>query len=76
MKNNETENANLLAALVELDRELVEIDGISIKPSQCYHLAADPPHVLFNTNCPDSLKEKVQAILAQYTDGNETNTQQ
>ena len=50
-----------------LEREWVEIDGIRLKPSQCYHFEMDPPHVLFNTNCPDALeKAGVESILSQY----------
>jgi hypothetical protein len=52
--------------LNELDRELVKINGKTLKPSQCYRFSADPMHVLFNTNCPDSLKERVNAIIAKY----------
>lgn len=53
--------------LDELDSEMVEIDGIALKPSQCYHFDTSPAHVLFNTNCPESLKTKVQAIIARYS---------
>lgn len=59
------------AELNELDHELVEIDGHPMKPSQCYHFSTDPAHVLFNTNCPDSLKERVQAILHKYIPADE-----
>lgn len=54
------------AELDELDRELIEVDGSRLKPSQCYHFDVSPVHVLFNTNCPDSLKLKVQSILSKY----------
>lgn len=54
------------AELGELDRSLVEIDGIKLKPSQCYRFDVDPAHVLFNTNCPDELRRKVQSILSKY----------
>ncbi|HTD94964.1 MAG TPA: hypothetical protein VK644_14160 [Chitinophagaceae bacterium] len=54
------------AELIALDRDLVEIDGQRIKPSQCYRFEVKPTHILFNTNCPDSLKQKVQAILSKY----------
>ena len=57
---------NVVRELKELDNELVEIDGTRLKPSQCYHFEADPLHVLFNTNCPDSLKQKVEAILSRH----------
>lgn len=55
------------AELGELDRHLVEIGGKKIKPSQCYRFEADPAHILFNTNCPEDLKQKIQAILSKYS---------
>jgi hypothetical protein len=54
------------AELGELDRELVQIDGKHLKPSQCYQFHANPTHVLFNTNCPDTLKERINSIIAKY----------
>ena len=54
------------AELSELERILVEIDGKKLKPSQCYRFDADPAHVLFNTNCPDDLRKKINAILSKY----------
>jgi hypothetical protein len=53
-------------ALTELDQEMVDADGVLLKPSQCYHFDVDPVHVLFNTNCPDDLREKVQRIIASH----------
>ena len=58
--------------LGELDRHFVEIDGRQLKPSQCYRFEVDPAHVLFNTNCPEGLKEKIQAILSKYIVSDET----
>lgn len=55
------------AELCELDRHLVEIGGKKLKPSQCYRFEADPAHILFNTNCPEDLKQKIQAILSKYS---------
>lgn len=55
------------AELGELDRDFVEIDGLKLKPSQCYRFDANPVHVLFNTNCPEGLKEKIQSIVSKYT---------
>jgi hypothetical protein len=52
--------------LTALDRELVNADGVQLKPSQCYHFGIDPLHVLFNTNCPDDLKQKVQDIISRH----------
>jgi hypothetical protein len=49
-----------------LDHEMVDVNGVQMKPSKCYHFEMDPAHVLFNTNCPDNLKQKVQSILAKY----------
>ena len=57
--------------LGELDRFYVEIDGKKLKPSQCYRFDVDPAHVLFNTNCPDELKKRVQSILSKYLTFNE-----
>ena len=55
------------AELGELDRHHVEIGGKKLKPSQCYRFEADPAHILFNTNCPEDLKQKIQAILSKYS---------
>lgn len=54
--------------LKALDKEPVQIDGIELKPSQCYHFNVNPAHVMFNTNCPEELKEKVEAIIRKYTE--------
>jgi hypothetical protein len=56
----------VMAELLELDKEIIEIDGKRLKPSQCYHLSFDPVHLLFNTNCPDALKEKILSIFKRY----------
>ena len=66
--------AQLKAELNELDREMVDIDGVRVKPSQCYRVDLEPVHVLFNTNCPDELKQKIESILAKYR-SDETGTQ-
>jgi hypothetical protein len=58
--------SSVLAELRELDKESVEFDGIRMKPSQCYTFSLSPPHVVFNTNCPDSLRQKVLAIFRKY----------
>lgn len=60
------------AELGELDQQFVEIDGKRLKPSQCYRFDLDPAHVLFNTNCPDDLKKKVQSILSKYLRSDES----
>ena len=55
------------AELTELDRFIINIQGKKLRPSQCYRFIADPPHILFNTNCPSGLSLKIQAILEKYT---------
>lgn len=49
--------------LAALDDVPVEVDGKLLKPSQCYHLEMEPRHILFNTNCPDSLREMIMNIV-------------
>jgi len=53
--------------LLQLDSTLIDIEGRQLRPSQCYRFETDPVHVMFNTNCPESLKTKVEAILTKYT---------
>jgi hypothetical protein len=54
------------AELTELDNSLVEIDGRKLKPSNCYYFEANPAHILYNTNCPQILKEKIDRIILKY----------
>ena len=74
--NDDKDQQEIREALAHLDLEQVEVDGKLLKPSQCYHIDMDPPHVLFNTNCPDSLKEKIQAILSRFKGTDEDSSQQ
>ena len=59
-------NDKIREELDELDHGHIPVDGILLKPSQCYHFGTDPLHVLFNTNCPSSLREKVVNIVKKY----------
>lgn len=52
--------------LNDLDREFVDVDGIKLKPSQCYRFETDPAHILFNTNCPGELKNRIDALMMKY----------
>ncbi len=61
--------------LQDLDSDLVDIDGKRLKPSQCYRFETDPVHVMFNTNCPDELRSRVEKILAKYTGDHESRAQ-
>ena len=56
----------LYAELQSLDHSFVDVEGKQLKPSQCYRFETDPAHLMFNTNCPESLKEKIEEILARY----------
>ena len=67
--------ARLKEDLGDLDRELIHLDGKMMKPSQCYRIELDPVHVLYNTNCPDTLKEKIQSILGKYLETDEGRSQ-
>jgi hypothetical protein len=64
----------LKTELDELDREFVDVDGIKLKPSQCYRMETNPAHVLFNTNCPDSLKDRINALMVKYLPKDESST--
>jgi hypothetical protein len=55
------------AELAELDKQEIIVDGIKLKPSECYRFDLSPNHVLFNTNCPDELKKRVQNIIYKHT---------
>jgi hypothetical protein len=70
-KVNPTIIDSIKAELEGLDNEMVRIDGRELKPSQCYRIELDPVHLLFNTNCPDDLRAKVQSILSKYMPGAE-----
>ena len=58
-----------------LDQVLIDVNGKQMKPSQCYHLETDPAHLLFNTNCPQTLRSKIESILSKYSDANEDRSQ-
>ena len=52
--------------LEQLDGELVLLGDQLVKPSSCYRFSGNPPHVLYNTNCPETLMEKIESILSKY----------
>lgn len=58
--------SRMQAELKKLDQEMVEVEGNSLKPSQCYRVTTYPVRILFNTNCPDSLRAKINSILDRY----------
>ena len=66
ISKHEVGNTSILKALELLDENPVLLDGKQIKASGCYRLSGNPPLVIYNTNCPDDLKKKVEAILLKY----------
>ena len=52
--------------LKKLDEQLVEVNGVKIKPSNCYFITNNPSNILFNTYCPSNLKETVKGIVQRY----------
>ncbi|MFC0775116.1 hypothetical protein [Terrimonas alba] len=52
--------------LADLDRGFVNIRGKKLKPSQCYRFDTGSGNILFNTNCPEGLKQKIQEIVMKY----------
>lgn len=62
----EKEYQDLVKELQELDKETIQIDGGVLIASQCYRFETDPVHMMYNTNCPDSLKQRIESILIRY----------
>ena len=61
----------IMAELDELNKTPLEIDGRIFNPAACYQFSIHPPHFLYDTDCPDSLKEKIKAIISKYIIENE-----
>ncbi len=58
-----------------LDDHSIEVNGKTLKPSQCYHIGVSPAHIIFNTNCPETIRQQVQAILNKYIKEDENRSQ-
>jgi hypothetical protein len=56
----------LRSDLDDLNREWRDLENTELSASQCYHFETDPPHFLFNTNCPDGLRNKLNELLNKY----------
>ena len=63
---NEGALYKLRTDLADLDREWIEVKGRRMKPSQCYRLGTDPVHILYNSNCPEVLKKRIETLLKKY----------
>ena len=49
-----------------LNKEWRDIEGSSLSASQCYHFETDPPHFLFNENCPEALRQQLNKLLLKH----------
>ena len=63
----------LRSELENLDKELIEADGVKLKPSQCYRITDNSLQVIYNTNCPGALRETIESILSKYAKDNSEN---
>jgi hypothetical protein len=52
--------------LDDLNREWMTINGTDLSAVQCYHLETNPPHFLFNLNCPEGLRQKLRDLLEKH----------
>ena len=52
--------------LDRLNKEWRDIEGNSLSASQCYHFETDPPHFLFNENCPEALRLELTRLLLKH----------
>ena len=57
---------NLRDDLDLLNKEWRDIEGNPLSANQCYHFETDPPHFLFNMNCPDGLRQKLNGLLLKH----------
>lgn len=60
--------SDLQAELNDLNNTFVEVDGRQLKAGDCYYFGTNPVHLLYNTNCPDTLKIIIEKIIAKYSD--------
>ena len=49
-----------------LNETWVDLHDTKLKAQNCYHFEADPPHILFNLNCPEELRTHLTGILSKY----------
>ena len=61
------------AELATLNRSYIEVNGRLMTPDSCYYFDAHPPHVLYNTNCPEGLKKRIKEIISKYIPEDESN---
>lgn len=66
-RNTKTARELLQEELDIIEHAYVNVNGVDLRPSQCYFIQTDPPHILFNENCPASLKERIEELLKRYS---------
>jgi hypothetical protein len=49
-----------------LNKEWRDIKGSLLSANQCYHFESDPPHFLYNMNCPDTLRQQLNNLLLKH----------
>ena len=49
-----------------LNKDWRNIEGSPLSANQCYHFETDPPHFLFNLNCPDNLRQELNDLLLKH----------
>jgi hypothetical protein len=49
-----------------LNKEWRDIKSSPLSANQCYYFETDPPHFLFNLNCPDNLRLELESLLLKY----------
>ncbi len=54
------------AAMEELGNRTIIINGVETNACSCYYYSLNPPHVLFNDNCPEMLKEEIRSIFRYF----------
>ena len=55
--------AAIMVAMEKLDHQTIEVRGVKLEACKCYHYSLNPVHVLFNDNCPESLKQDIRDIF-------------
>jgi hypothetical protein len=49
-----------------LNETWIDLHDTKLKASNCYRFETNPPHVLFNLNCPEELRNRLTSILSKY----------
>ena len=55
----------IMDAMDKLSQATIDVNGIKLEACNCYHYSLNPVHVLFNDNCPESLKQHIKQIFEE-----------